>query len=342
MGHMLEIVNGEASYAGRQPAWHKLGTVMDDLTFDDAMDKANLSGWNVRAEPLVVSVDGEDYPLDGQTIVRNNPATGKVEPMGTVGGRYTTVQNEQALGVASFLEDLGATVETAGSLRLGRQVFMSMSLGKGFVIDPDGAGDRVQEYLLLTTSHDGSLAIEASATPVRVVCANTLDMALPQAVRSYKIRHTATAAERLAIAQGALATANGYFDTLADEAAALYQTDVTKGEFFDIVSSVYPKPGSPESGVKESKRGLTVWEKKVDSVTSLFGGQTNANIAGTAWAAMNAMTERLDWHRTARGGDGSSLAIAASGINSPVAGEKNLIRDTVVSFAREKNPSVFA
>ena len=335
MSHEIEFINGAPSYVdnGREPAWHGLGESVEGLTFEQAMDKANLKDWNVRVEPLVVNIGSKNYPMDNhQVTVRNNPATGDVEPLAPTGGRYTGVQNEQAFAVASFLEGMGASVETAGSLRGGRQAFMTLLMDKGFVIDPEGAADVNYGYLLLTTSHDGSLAVEASSTWVRVLCANTLDFALPDAERAYKIRHTATAGDRLAEAQQIFLRANGYADALGQEAAALYQTDCTDAAFFDIVSTIYPKPGSVD-GPKESKRGLTVWEKKVDDLMSIWKGQTNANITGTMWGALNAMTERLDWHRTARGGDGTALLEAASGLNANITAEKNAIRSLVVETA---------
>lgn len=335
MSHEIEFINGAPSYVdnGREPAWHGLGESVEGLTYIDAMERANLTGWNVRTEPLVVSIDGTTYTMDGhQVTVRNNPGTGAVEPIAPTGRRYTGVQNEQAFAVASYLEGMGATVETAGSLRGGRQAFMTLLMDKGFVIDPDGAADKSFGYLLLTTSHDGSLAVEASSTWVRVLCANTLDFALPEAERAYKIRHTASAGDRLAEAQEIFLRANGYADALGAEAAALYQTECTDAQFFDLVSTIYPKPGSPD-GPKESKRGVTVWETKVDTLMSIWKGQTNQNITGTAWGALNAMTERLDWHRTARGGDGTTLLEAASGLNAAISNEKQDIHSLVTEFA---------
>jgi len=339
--HGLEFVNGSASYAGRSPAWHQLGTVITDLSFEDAMDKAHLKEWDVRAVPAVAVVDGDEFPVeDRQTIVRNHPDGSGTEAIAIVGDRYKAVQNEQAFAVAPFLEELGAKVETAGSIRGGRQVFLTLTMPTGAVIDPDGAADAINNYLALWTSHDGSLALEAAATPIRVVCANTLDAAIPGALRAYKVRHTASAEKRLADAQQAFLRANGYFEALATEAAALYQTEADNKAFFEIVSRVYPKPGTPD-GPAESKRGVTVWNKKVDQLHEILSSQTNANIKGTAWGAYNAMTERLDWYRTARGGDGTSLAIASSGQAGPVQDEKTRIRRVVVDYAREVKPELF-
>lgn len=342
MSHELEYVNGHASYVGREPAWHRLGTVIDDLSYDQALITANLNNWNVRAEPLVATVDGRTFDVqDKQAIVRTNPADGTTELVTVVGDRYAPVQNEQAFAVAPFLEELGAKVETAGSIRGGRQVFLTLTMPNGVVLDPTGAADALNLYLLLSTSHDGSLAVEGAGTPIRVQCANLLDAALPGAIRAYKVRHTATAGDRLAEAQQIFLRANRYFEAVAEEAAKLMQVEVDNKAFFDIVGRVYPKPGSPD-GPAESKRGMTVWTKKVDALHEILASSTNTNIRGTAWGAYSAMTERIDWHRKARGGDGTSVLIAASGFAGPAQDEKSRIREAVVSYAAEAKPSLFA
>jgi phage/plasmid-like protein (TIGR03299 family) len=352
MSHELQFVNGEASYAGREPAWHQLGTVISDLDYDTALRRAHLADWNVRALPFTALL-GDDHdgnvPLrefitvgadEHQIIVRDNPGSGTVESLGIVGDRYNPVQNEEAFAVAPFLEDLGAVVETAGAIRGGRQVFLSMSLGGGFVLDPEGANDRVQGYLLLRTSHDGSLAVEACSTFIRVVCANTFDMTLGKDTpRAYKVRHTATAQDRLAQAQAILLRANGYGLALGELAQKLHRVPMTNAEFIDLVTDIYEEP--------ESKRGKTLWEAKVDLLGDLFSGggdveYTLGNVAGTAWAGANALTERIDWHRKARGGDGTSLAVAASGFTANITAEKDALFHRVVEWAKDKAPAVMA
>jgi phage/plasmid-like protein (TIGR03299 family) len=355
MSHELEFVNGVASFAGATPGWHKLGTVDPNLTYKKAVKVANLHGWNVRAVPFsaILSSFGDinpDAPVrefdvvdapDHQIIIRDNPATGKVESLGVVGGRYRTVQVEDAFAHVPELERLGAKVDSAGSIRGGRQVFLAMTMEGGFVIDPEGAADRVQGYLLNRTSHDGSLAVEVCSTWVRVVCANTWDMVTERnQKRVYKVRHTAEAAGRLRAAQESFVMANNHGQSLGKLALALYRTPASTSEFAKLATAFYPKPGS-EKGPAESKRGLTTWERKQDTLASLFTGKTNENIAGTAWAVVNAMTERIDHHRTARGGDGTSIAAAAAGFVPAIANEKQAILDLVVEWAKAKRPKEF-
>ena len=332
----LEFINGRASFAGRKPAWHKLGTVIDDLTFDEAMEEANLKGWNVRALSLkeAAIIPGVDLEaLQDQVIVRNNPGTGMAEAIAMTGGDYTTVQNEASLGIGSHLEGLGWTVETAGSIRGGRQVFMTLAHKGHYVLDPEGSADEVQPFITLASSHDGSLSNQAAFTPIRVVCANTLDYGLQGATRVYKVKHTGEdVKDRLAQAQQVFLKAQGYFDKFMAEAEELLRTPMSTADFIEVATTLYPKP-------EKNKGAITRWESKIDFLGDLFTGSsdevetTTDNITGTAWAGLNALTEAIDWHRTARGGDGTSLLMAASGFDSNVHRQKEKIRETVLDWA---------
>jgi phage/plasmid-like protein (TIGR03299 family) len=272
--------------------------------------------------------------------VRDNPESGKVEALAYVGGGYRAVQLEEAFAVAAELESLGATVETAGSIRGGRQAFMTLHTAKGFVLDPNGAADRVQGYLNLRTSHDGSVANEAVSSLVRIVCANTFDMVTAEnGKRAYRVRHTAKVHERLAAAQASLAIANGHLESFAALADKLYRVPMNNGEFIELANIIYPEP--------ESKRGNTLWTKKLDLLDDLFTGAgdveyTLGNVENNAWKGLNALTERIDWHRKARGGDGSSLLIAQAGFTQNITVEKQAILNSVVAWAKDKAPAVFA
>ena len=197
------------------------------------------------------------------------------------------------------------------------------------MLDPSGVSDKVKTYLLINTSHDGSIAIQASITPVRVVCANTLNLALgskrgKNAVKqSFKIRHTQSANGRVQIARETLGLANKYMDAFDLMAKTMIQKEITAQQFNDIVLAVYPKPED------EKKIALTKWQNKIDLINDIYTGEYNGMIANTAWGAMNALTERLDWHRSARGGNNESILAAASGFDASITAEKNRILQTV-------------
>jgi phage/plasmid-like protein (TIGR03299 family) len=331
MAHELETQNGVASFASfREPAWHGLGTVFtEEKTTAEMLAAANLSNWNVRLEdvniPSHLSSD-KNY----QYVVRTNPTDNtQTDVLGVVGERYHVLQNEDLFSFGDNILDGGGRWETAGSIRGGRVVFGSLALERETVLDPNGVADKVKTYLLINTSHDGSIAIQASITPVRVVCANTLNLALgskrgKNAIKqSFKIRHTQTANGKVQIARETLGLANKYMDEFDKLAHAMIQKEITAVDFNNIILAAYPKPE------KDSKGSIKKWANKVDVINDIYTGEFNGMIAGSAWGAFNALTERLDWHRSARGDNNESLLAAASGFDATITAEKNRLLKVV-------------
>ena len=325
MAHELEINSstGEASFASlREPAWHGLGTVFtEEVNTAEMLKLAKLNNWNVRLEDMVLPSDltsDKTYSY----VVRDNPfIEGQTDVLGVVGERYRVLQNEDLFSFGDNLLHGGGRWETAGSLKGGRQVFGSIALERETILDPTGVSDVVKSYLLVNTSHDGSIAIQASITPVRVVCANTLALALGQGKRkvkqTFKIRHTQTANGKVQAAREALGLATAYLDTFSTVANDLFKAKVSDQKFNEILLTAYPKPE------ETSKAAFTRWTNKIDTLNDIYKGQTNFMIAGTAWGALNAMTERIDWYRNARGENSEAMLAAASGFEAATQAEKN-------------------
>jgi phage/plasmid-like protein (TIGR03299 family) len=325
MAHEIETQNGVASFASfREPAWHGLGTVFtDEKTTKEMLELANLSNWDVRLEdletPAHLSSD-KNY----QYVLRTNPTNNsQTDILGVVGERYHVMQNEDLFSFGDNILDGGGRWETAGSLRGGRVVFGALALERETILDPNGVADKVKTYLLINTSHDGSIAIQASITPVRVVCANTLNLALNTTKKkngvkqSFKIRHTQTASGKVAVARETLGLAHKYMDSFDVMANAMIQKEVNAQQFNDIILAAYPKPE------KDSKGAFKKWKNKVDVINDIYTGEFNGMIAGNAWGAFNALTERLDWYRSARGGSNESILASASGFDPAITAEKN-------------------
>jgi phage/plasmid-like protein (TIGR03299 family) len=323
MAHEIEIINGEASFASfREPAWHGLGTVFnEELSTQEMLELANLQDWNVRleeVEPPATLTSDKNYFY----VVRNNPVIeNQNDVLGIVGERYNVLQNEQLFDFADAMLD-GGRWETAGSLRGGRVVFGSLALDRETVLDPDGVADKINTYLLVNTSHDGSISIQASVTPVRVVCANTLNFALRSVKQTFKIRHTQTANGKVQSAKTALGIANAYMDDFSVMANKMIQTELSAKQFNDILLTAYPKPD------KDSKQALTKWTNKIDMLNDIYTGEFNHMISGNAWGALNAMTERIDWFR----GQGETKLAAASGFDVATNAEKNRLMKIVNDF----------
>jgi len=333
MAHELESDKSFASY--RQPAWHGLGTVFEEeVSTSKMLELANLQDWNVRLEEVVAPA-GFSSDKTYNYVARTNPFDKKqTDILGVVGERYRILQNEELFDFGDALLDGGGRWETAGSIKGGRQVFGSLALERETVLDPSGVEDRINSYLLVNTSHDGSIAIQASVTPVRVVCANTLNLALGSGVgrnrtvkQSYKIRHTQTAQGKIQAAREALGLANAYMDEFDLMAKAMIEQTITQDRFMDMVLTAYPRPEADKKGA------VSKWDTKVQLIEDIYTGEFNHTIAGTAWGALNAMTERLDWHRSARKGNSESILAGASGFDPVVNAEKNRLKSVVTQMA---------
>lgn len=332
MAHALEIgANGEVAFALRgEPAWHGLANVLFDkeehVTTSAMLESAKLNDWNVRLEPLVMP-DGYRATTTSQMVVRDNPFDNGVDVLSVVGDRYKVVQNEDLFAFGDGILDGGATWESAGSIKDGRVVFGSLVVPREFILDPQGANDKTTTYLLVHTSHDGSTAVQANITPVRVVCQNTLNMALSGSKQSFKIRHTATVDGRIDEARRVLGLTFAHMDTFESMAQELFQTAITDEQFTKLITSIYEEP---ESG--SAKSATTRWENKIDILQELYlNGPTNENIKGTAWGALNALTERIDYYRAGRKG-GEAIIAAASGFDPVVNAEKARVLSAVRSL----------
>lgn len=295
MAHELEtLANGQTAFvSARQSAWHRLGTVTSDcLTAEDAIAKALLGGWKVRK----IVLQGVEATPDGVNIiecpdkvmtVRTNIVTGDTEYLGVVGTEYATVQNEEAAEVLNRLVDeSGAHFETAGSLRGGRMVFLTMKLPTAMQI----AGvDDMDLYLCATTSHDGTSALRIDATPIRVVCANTQRAAIAHSRGSYTFRHTSNVQAQIAQAREAMGLMWRYLEGFQTEAERMLGETLTMGQFEKIIAQVWPVADDASEQTKNNakKRSATLRYLIRDA-------DTQKAIKGTRWAGFQAITEYID------------------------------------------------
>lgn len=300
MAHELEtLANGQTAFASaRLTAWHQLGQITEDcMTAEEIMSKAWLGGWEVRKIPLR-GIESNDKGItkidcpDKWMTVRTNPQTGATEYLGIVGDDYATVQNEQVAEMLNLLVDeSGAHFETAGSMRKGKSVFVTMKLPKAMQI----AGvDRMDLYLAATTSHDGTASLRVDATPVRIVCANTQRMAYARSEGSYVFRHTSNITSKISEAREALGLMWKHFDAFEREAEKMINESLTMGEFEKLVAQLWPTDDDASDVAKNNA--------KQRSATLRFlirDADTQKPIKGTRWAGYQAITEYVDHYAKA-------------------------------------------
>lgn len=212
-----EQTGKHAFFSAKQPAWHGLGTIVQDYpTSAQAIGFAGLDYTVAKAplfakgaDPLVSFAVPDQYA----TMRTDNNAV-----FGVVGKDYQIVQNADAFAFFDAIVGGGDGImyETAGALGSGERIFITTKL-PGYI--RVGNGDDVTEkYIFLTTSHDGSGSITAAFTPVRIVCQNTLNAALRSASNVVRIRHTAGAKERLEQAHKVM----GVADTLSVQLEGIF------------------------------------------------------------------------------------------------------------------------
>ena len=334
MAHNLEMENGEVAFALRgSPAWHNLAnrifTKDEEVTTALMLEEAKLANWNVRLSPITEHIpESWNDVSTASLVIRDNPFNKGTDVLATVGKRYKPVQNEELFAFADAIHDANADCrwESAGSLKKGKVVFGTVDIPRTMVLDPQGANDETKLYLIVWTSHDGSVAVQAAVTPVRVVCQNTLNLAMKNAKQSFKIRHTQSVEGRIQVARETLGLALGYFDEFEVQAKALYSQAITDAEFSKLIQTIYPKPE------KDAKGAIKKWENKVVLIDDLYhNSPTNATIKGTKWGAFNALTERLDYFRSGRG-NSETLMAGASGFDPIITAEKNKIKKLISAF----------
>lgn len=261
-------------YTNREKPWHGLGTsVSEALTSADALKAAGLD-WRVEQE-AVYTESGIFVPATKCNFRNTDHAI-----LGIVSDRYKIVQNKDAFKFTDELIGGDVHYDTAGSLNGGKRVWMLAKMPERTV-----AGDAFEPYLCFTNTHDGTGCVTACMTPIRVVCNNTLNLALEQARRKWSVRHTGTIHNQLAEARMCLEMAEKYMYNLDKTADRLANTRVTLDEMEKYLDELFPL--KPDDGIRKKNN---VKEAK-EQFIACFLAPDLARFAGTAWAAVNAASD---------------------------------------------------
>ena len=196
--------NVESMFYTRKAPWHGLGVRVEEAPESkEALIQAGLD-WKVEQTDV--------YAASGERILGYKANIRDIDRsvLGIVGDRYKIVQNEEAFAFTDGLLGEGVKYETAGSLAGGKIVWMLAKIPEKYII----SGDAIEPYLVFCNSHDGSGAIRVAMTPVRVVCQNTLNLALKGASRVWSARHTENVMSRMDEARETLQLANAYMSQL--------------------------------------------------------------------------------------------------------------------------------
>lgn len=194
----------ETMFYVRETPWHGLGKrVSEAPSSKEALILAGLN-WKVKQEPIYTNKNEEIVGYKAN--VRNTNR----KVLGVVTDRYKVIQNEEAFAFTDALLGEGVKYDTAGSLQDGRKVWLLARMPQEYII----SGERISPYLVFSNTHDGTGAVKVCATPIRVVCNNTLNLALATAKRSWTMVHTGDIRGKLQEAQDTLFKAQDYMDKL--------------------------------------------------------------------------------------------------------------------------------
>ena len=264
-------------YAGREVPWHGLGLQVEDAPDSKyALTAAGLD-WEVVKKDVIVP--GCNAITDYKATVRTSDNT----VLGIVTDRYKVVQNKDAFEfVDTILDGVSTKYETAGSLRNGKTIWLLAKLPQTKIL-----GDEVDQYLCFTNTHDGTGSVKVFITPIRVVCNNTLNVALSSAKRSWYATHSGNIQGKLHEAQDTLFKATEYMNNLKKEADDLVNKKFSDLQIAHMINELFPTPINANDRQKDNI--LTAKEKFI----KCYNMDDLQNFKGTGWAFINAASDYM-------------------------------------------------
>ena len=266
--------NVETMFYVREVPWHGLGTkVQEAPTSKDALELAGLN-WTVDGLPVF---DARGNEIKGY---KANTRSSDGSVLGIVSGKYTIIQNAEAFDFTDSLIGGEVRYETAGSLRGGRQVWLLAQMPKRTV-----AGDAVDPFLCFTNTFDGSGAVRVCMTPVRVVCNNTLNLALRQAKRAWSARHMGNIQAKLDEARMTLELADEYMTALDDEAAILAGEKMSEAQTMEAIKKLFPVDEKASDRIQNTAK-----EQQKQLISCVFAPDLE-KFLWTKWGFLNAVAD---------------------------------------------------
>ncbi|MET9158262.1 DUF932 domain-containing protein [Streptomyces parvulus] len=278
--------DGTIALYASSPAWHGLGQIIPGGTSDiDTVLELSGLDFDVTTVPSLYQW-GEELREHTDQFHTVRADTGAA--LGVVGARYAPIQNRQGF---EFLQELvghfDVVWESAGLLRGGRRVFISIRLPEAVRIDADGINDLIVPYVAVMNDHTGNGQFQCVVTPWRPVCANTERFAVRDAVTRWAVRHTIGATNQIKEARRTLGLSVNYFAQFAHEETALARTNIAVDEFHRVIADLWPLDDDAPRRTRNNHAARTAL------LTDQFDTET-ARVGRTAYAAERAITGYLD------------------------------------------------
>lgn len=284
MAHELEVVNGQAQmvYVGETP-WHGLGKkVSPDLSPNEMLIECGLD-WSVEKKPLFFDTDSGPVLTKSNALVRSSD--NKV--LTVISDGWNPVQNVEAFEFFNdFVHAGDMEMHTAGSLKGGKMVWAMAQIKESFELF---GGDKVEGFLLFSNPHEFGRSIDIRFTPVRVVCNNTLTMALNGISKQAAVKINHRSHFDSDVVKETLGIANNQLMQYKEQAAFLGQKMYNKSTVTEYFNNVFP------SLSKKSTDGKEPSSQPARDALEVLHTQPGANFArGSWWSALNAVTYLTD------------------------------------------------
>ena len=268
--------NVETMFYTREKPWHGLGTMVAEApNSKDALRLAGLN-WKVLQEP--VYTENEELIQGYKANVRDTDR----KVLGVVTDRYKVIQNEEAFAFTDTLLGEGVRYETAGSLQEGRRVWMLARMPREFII----GGERISPYMVFSNTHDGSGAVKTALTPIRVVCNNTLNLALRTAKRSWSMIHTGDISGKIEEDKNTLLLADEYMTALGQEFENLRKIKLSEKQVLDYIKILLPME---ENYSLLQKRGVE--KLRADMKMRYFDAPDLKDVGNNGYRFVNAVSD---------------------------------------------------
>ncbi len=268
--------NVETMFSTRVKPWHGIGTIVADCP--NSKEAIWLAG-------LDWLVDQQDVRTESGAIIPGYKANIRDRDqsiLGVVSDRYQVVQNEDAFAFTDELLGEGVKYETAGALQGGKKTFILARLPQRYII----AGDEITPYFVIMNSHDGSCAIKAAMTPVRVVCQNTLNLAFRTAKRTWTTKHTSNIMERIDDARTTLQFAERYMGEMGKGVDELVHKRLTDKKVMEYMAEFFPV--TADMSPVQQKNNLTMLN---DMKRRYFDAPDLQHVGKNAYRFINAVSD---------------------------------------------------
>ena len=275
--------NVESMFYTREPCWHGMGVCVQDApTSEDALELAGLNWEVVQQNIYTLKHDFMTTIIDGHVGgYKANIRSTDGSVLGVVSENYQVVQNKDAFSFVDVLLGNGdVRYETAGSLAGGKRIWLLARMPEFILLD-----DVIDPYLVFTTGHDGRHLIRVAVTPVRVVCQNTLNIALKGTQRAWSTKHTGDMSSKLEDARDTLNLAIDYISDFKDNAVELANKVINNAMVTEMIEELFPMPNDPTLRTENN-----VLTKRL-VLEQAYVTQDVQKFVGTKWGFINAVSD---------------------------------------------------